>query len=290
MGPTPPESREPDDASMLVSRLECVDDRAVADHDAVVVEEPLEIRVGGVPVAVVMRTPGHDDDLVRGFLVTERIIAHAGDVASVRHCDTIDDPRAENNVMQVVLTPDVEVDLGRLRRNLYASSSCGICGKATLDAVLQWAEPLEHGPEIDIEHLYRLPETLRRAQAVFERTGGLHAAGLFAADGSLLVLREDIGRHNAVDKTIGWASVHATAESPPAILMVSGRVSFEIVQKAVAARVPAIAAVSAPSSLAIELARRCGVTLAAFVRGRRLCIYAGEDRVTGLASEPDPER
>jgi FdhD protein len=243
--------------------------------DAVAREEPLEIRIGGVPVAVVMRTPGHDEELVRGFLVTERIVDRAADVASVRHCVDAD----EDNVMQAVLVHGVGVDLARLRRNLYASSSCGVCGKTSIAAAMGVAPPLADDLRVAADVLYALPARLRQAQEVFGRTGGLHAAGLFDERGEPLAVREDVGRHNAVDKIVGWASVAGHLPLARRILFVSGRVSFEIVQKALAARVPIVAAVSAPSSLAVEAARTGGMTIVGFVRGERMCVYAGAQRV-----------
>ena len=266
------------DAIAVVHRVEWTDGATHEAEDRVVREEPLEIRIGGVPVAVVMRTPGHDAELVRGFLTTERVVDDPSWVASVRHCTTAEHPDAENNVMQVVLRQGHTVDLARLRRNLYASSSCGVCGKASIDRVMETAPALVDHTRVPVTALYGIPENLRAQQAVFSATGGLHAAGLFDTAGTALVVREDVGRHNAVDKVVGWAHANRPVLTET-VLAVSGRVSFEIVQKALAARIPIVAAVSAPSSLAIELARRADLTLAAFVRGRRLCVYAGPQRV-----------
>jgi FdhD protein len=271
-----------DDAGRFVQveRVELAEGAASSSADTVVREEPLEMRVGGVPLAVVMRTPGHDLDLAWGFLVTERIVADVGQVASVRHCTTVEAPEAEDNVMQVTLAPDVEVDLARLRRNLYASSSCGICGKATIENAMATAPAILNGLKVSAELLYGLPDALREQQDVFDRTGGLHAAGLFDEGGACVVVREDVGRHNAVDKVVGWAKRN-DVDLARLVLMVSGRVSYEIIQKALAARISVVAAVSAPSSLAIDLAREAGLGLVAFVRGRRLCVYAGADRIEG---------
>ena len=265
------------DPYVVVSRTEWRDRSAAQGEDRVVREEPLEIRIGGVPVAVVMRTPGHDEELVTGFLLTERIVAGRSQIDSVRHCTTVDTPEAEDNVVQAVLADGVEVDLAALRRNLFASSSCGVCGKASIEQAMGTAGPLQSAVTLDPRRLYDLPDRLRAAQPVFSQTGGLHAAGLFDVDGEPAIVREDVGRHNAVDKVVGWAAMHR--DEPPPILMVSGRVSFEITQKALAARIPIIAAVSAPSSLAVELAQRSGLTLAGFVRGQRLCVYAGAERL-----------
>jgi FdhD protein len=252
--------------------------RRTGDH--LVREEPLEIRIGGVPLAVVMRTPGDDLDLVRGFLVTERIIEGLEQVRSLRHCTTAEAPEAEDNVVQVVLQPGVEIDLARLRRNLFASSSCGICGKATIEnAMFEVGRPIEAAPFAAAAFL-AMPDRLRENQAVFELTGGLHAAGLFDENGIAKVVREDIGRHNAVDKVVGWASRSGQALDRM-ILFVSGRVSYEIAQKALSARIPAVAGVSAPSSLAVDLALEGGITLVGFLREGRMSVYAGrvEDSV-----------
>lgn len=249
------------------------------DGDEVAREEPLEIRIGGVPVAVVMRTPGHDEELALGFLATEGVVDQPGSVRNVRHCTVVEEPEAENNVIQVTLHDGIEVDLARLRRNLFASSSCGLCGKATIDQVMVRCEPVRDDARVAVSWLYSLPEQLRQAQEVFAATGGLHAAGLFGPDGEARVVREDVGRHNAVDKVVGWALRRGPLPLAGHVLMVSGRVSYEITLKAVAAGIPIIAAVSAPSSLAIDLAERVGLTLVAFVRERRLAVYTRPERV-----------
>ncbi len=244
-------------------------------------EEPLEIRVNQVQLAVVMRTPGDDHDLVRGFLLSERIVASVSDIADLRHCDNVDTPEAEDNVMLARLAPNVDVDLAALRRNLYASSSCGVCGKASIELALalpSFEARRSDDLRVAADVLTALPERLRAEQHVFARTGGLHGAGLFELDGRLLAVREDVGRHNAVDKAIGWAAAQGIALDR-CILMVSGRVSFEIVQKALALSIPIVAAVSAPTSLAVELAREAQMTLVGFVRDGRLCVYAGEHRI-----------
>jgi FdhD protein len=261
-----------DEAQALVPRREFQGTQFTDADDPVAREEPLEIRIAGVPIAVTMRTPGHDEELVRGFLVTERVVDDPGQIASVRPCSDA----AEGNVVQVVLK--VPVDLARLRRNFYASSSCGVCGKATLAGAMACAAPLPDGPSVDASVLYALPARLRAAQEVFAATGGLHAAGLFDAGGAPLAVREDIGRHNAVDKVVGWA---AASGARGTLLMVSGRISFEIAQKALAARIPIVAAVSAPSSLAVDLGARANLTLIGFLRGERLCVYSGRERIRG---------
>ncbi len=253
--------------------------------DQVAREEPLEIRVNGVSLAVVMRTPGHDLDLVRGFLLTEGIVENPGQIESLHHASEVSDPTALDNVVRVTLRKDVSVDLERLRRNLFASSSCGVCGKATLENALAVSGPLHDGTHFPAGGLYALPERLRSDQPVFDATGGLHAAGLFSPDGRLLTLggavavREDVGRHNAVDKVIGMAAEASRLPLSGVGLVVSGRASFEIVQKALAARIPLVAAVSAPSSLAIELAGDAGIALVGFLRGRRLNVYGATERV-----------
>ncbi|HLT36521.1 MAG TPA: formate dehydrogenase accessory sulfurtransferase FdhD, partial [Enhygromyxa sp.] len=214
--------------------------------------------------------------------LSERIVASPEQIATLRHCTTVDRPEAEDNVMLVRLRDDAEVDLAALRRNLFASSSCGVCGKASIEQALALPELCPSPGEFSIAAttLARWPERLRAAQEVFEHTGGLHGAGLFAADDELLAAFEDVGRHNAVDKLIGWAARERVTLAECG-LMVSGRVSFEITQKAVAVGIPLIAAVSAPTSLAVELARAAGITLVCFVREQRLCVYAGEQRIEG---------
>ncbi len=250
-------------------------------EDRVAHEEPLEIQLGATSLAVVMRTPGHDEELALGFLVTERVVASAGEVAAVRHCSVVSDPEAEDNVIRVTLADGVAVDLERLRRNLFASSSCGICGKATIENALAAGPPLADPTRVPLETLYALPDRLRAAQAVFDETGGLHGAGLFDAEGELLVAREDVGRHNAVDKVVGWAAREGRLPLAGHLLLVSGRLSYEIVQKALAARVPIVAAVSAPSSLAVDLAVESGMTLVGFLRGRGLNLYGNPERILG---------
>ena len=269
------------DASSGVSMRRFEGERGQPVDDHVAREEPLEIRLDGASLAVVMRTPGDDVELATGFLVTERVIEKPGDLISVRHCTVSKDHEPADNVIQAVLAPGVAVDLDRLRRNLFASSSCGICGKATIENALATASPLEDPVRFPPEFFYGLPERLAREQAVFERTGGLHAAGLFAPDGTLLVVREDVGRHNAVDKVVGWALGEGRLPLSAHVLLVSGRLSYEIVQKALVARVPVLAAVSAPSSLAVELAEDSGITLVGFLRGRKLNVYGCRQRVVG---------
>jgi FdhD protein len=248
-------------------------------RDRVACEEPLEIQLGAASLAVVMRTPGHDVELVTGFLVTERVVEALADVEAVRHCSETPDPAAADNVVRVTLRAGARVDLDKLRRNLFASSSCGVCGKATLENALVTAKPLDDAARVPAAQLLGLPEQLRAAQPAFEETGGLHAAGLFDPAGRLLVAREDVGRHNAVDKVIGWAARAGRLPLAGCTLLVSGRASFEIVQKALAARVPIVAAVSAPSSLAVSLAEAGGIALVGFLRGRSFNVYGARGRI-----------
>jgi FdhD protein len=247
--------------------------------DDVAHEEPLEIQVGAAPLAVVMRTPGHDRELALGFLLTEGAIASAGDVESLRHESVTRSAGAADNVIRALLRPGVPVDVERLRRNLYAVSSCGVCGKASLERALAAAPPLDDPARFRAELLYPLPERLREAQGAFSATGGLHAAALFDEGGKLLVVREDVGRHNAVDKAIGWAAERGRLPLRGHGLLVSGRASFEIVQKALAARIPLVAAVSAPTSLAVELAAAGGIALVGFLRGRGFNAYGARERI-----------
>jgi FdhD protein len=247
--------------------------------DRVACEEPLEIQVDGEPIAVVMRTPGHDRELALGFLISEAIVAGPGDVAAIRHESVARDPAAAGNVVRALLRPEARVDLTRVRRNLYVGSSCGVCGKTSLERALAAAPPLDDATRFAGAHLLELPDRLREAQRAFAETGGLHAAALFDGDGKLLVVREDVGRHNAVDKTIGWAAERGRFPLAGHGLLVSGRISFEIVQKALAARVPVVAAVSAPTSLAVDLATAGGVALVGFLRGRGFNVYGARERI-----------
>jgi FdhD protein len=274
---------EPESSSEAICAVEVArfsDGKALeAARDRVACEEPLEIQLGAASLAVVMRTPGHDLELVTGFLVTERVVDSLAEVEAVRHCSETPDPAAADNVVRVTLRAGARVDLDKLRRNLFASSSCGVCGKATLENALATAKPLDDAARVPAAHLLGLPEQLRAAQPAFDETGGLHAAGLFDASGRLLAAREDVGRHNAVDKVIGWAARAGRLPLTGCMLMVSGRASFEIVQKALAARVPIVAAVSAPSSLAVSLAEGAGIALVGFLRGRGFNVYGARGRI-----------
>jgi FdhD protein len=249
--------------------------------DDLAAEEPLEIRVRKAPLAVTMRTPGQDIDLTMGFLLTEGIIGVASDVVTAQLCAGTDTPNTYN-VVDVVLGPDVPPPVTDPSRNFYTSSSCGVCGKASIDAVRTKSrfDVASDGLSVRAHTLTTLPDKLRAAQRTFDRTGGLHAAGLFTGDGELLALREDVGRHNAVDKVIGWALREGRIPLSGHVLLVSGRASFELTQKAWMAGLPLLAAVSAPSTLAAELADEAGMTLVGFLRGPSMNVYAGAQRVT----------
>ncbi|KRE25773.1 formate dehydrogenase accessory sulfurtransferase FdhD [Agromyces sp. Soil535] len=249
-------------------------------EDLLAVEEPLEIRVGGTPLAVTMRTPGHDVDLAVGFMISEGAIFRGDQVAAAIHCAGAD---GENtyNVLDLTLAPGVPAPDASLQRSFYTTSSCGVCGKASIDAVrTRSSYPIEDDLRVDPARLITFPDRLRAGQEVFEKTGGLHAAALFdGRTGELLVLREDVGRHNAVDKVIGWAAREALLPLRGTVLQVSGRASFELTQKASMAGIPMLAAVSAPSSLAVEHAKDAGLTLVGFLRGESMVIYAGAERI-----------
>ncbi|MFJ9931204.1 formate dehydrogenase accessory sulfurtransferase FdhD [Streptomyces misionensis] len=251
--------------------------------DTLVAEEPLEIRLNGKPLAITMRTPGDDFALAAGFLVSEGVLASASDLLNIVYCaGATADGSNTYNVVDVKTAPGVTLPDFGLERNVYTSSSCGLCGKASLDAVrttTRW--PIADSPRLRVttELLAELPERLRAAQRVFDRTGGLHAAALFTEDGELLDVKEDVGRHNAVDKLVGRALQSGELPLSRTVLLVSGRASFELAQKAVMAGIPVLAAVSAPSSLAVDLAAETGLTLVGFLRGTAMNVYAGEDRI-----------
>lgn len=245
-----------------------------AAQDLVAVEEPLQIRLADRDIAITMRTPGHDRELAAGFLFTEAILRQASQISGIA--------ADEKGAIDVQLAEGVAIDFGPLARNFYVTSSCGVCGKASIDALRAAGCPtVPRGrPVIDARILPELPRRLREAQAVFEHTGGLHAAGLFDISGKLLGLREDVGRHNAVDKLVGAAFLEDRLPLGEHILMLSGRISFELVQKALMAGIPIVAAVGAPSSLAIETALRFGMTLVGFLRSERFNVYAGQERLS----------
>ena len=243
--------------------------------DEVALEEPLEIRVRGRAISVTMRTPGHDEELAAGFLLSEGMIHRASEVLKIEPCGQ----NEGGNLINVQLAPLVAVDFEKLTRHVFASSSCGLCGKATIDAIRNQFPPAVSNVMVPAATILGLPEKMRRAQETFSRTGGLHAAALFSESGELLVLREDVGRHNAVDKVLGHALLHGLLPLDRHVLLVSGRTSFEILQKALSAQIPILAAVSAPSSLAVEFAKDTGQTLIGFVRGERMNVYANPQRI-----------
>lgn len=262
--------------------------------DVLAVEEPLEIRLGFADgthraVSITMRTPGEDGELAAGFLFTEEIIRTADQVRQIRHCGlkigkmkgTVDRVAALNsNTIRVDLAEGVELDLKKLERHFYTTSSCGVCGKSSIEALQAHAKPIaDPGFRVASDIIHRMPKQLRDVQDVFERTGGLHASALFNADGSLDIVREDVGRHNALDKVIGAKFLESQLPLSDKVLLVSGRASFELVQKALMAGIPILAAVGAPSSLAVELADEFGMTLVGFVRDGRFNIYCGEQRI-----------
>lgn len=262
-------------------------------RDFLAVEEPLEIRLGifengrarHQSVSVTMRTPGNDEELAVGFLFTEGIISAPEDVASVINCGANKRTNLPSNTVRVNLGKDARVDLKKLERNFYTTSSCGVCGKASLEILAAEVREIERKdfPQISTDVIHSLPEKLFQSQTVFAATGGLHAAALFDAEGELVCLREDVGRHNAVDKLIGRQFLDGKLPLEDKILMLSGRASFELAQKALMARIPIMAAVGAPSSLAVAAAREFGMTLCGFVRDNRFNIYSGAKRIlTGV--------
>ena len=246
----------------------------LGEVDRVALEEPLQLVVDGHPVAVLMRTPGNDDELAAGFLQTEGIVNSKEQIVRI-------DLEAKENHALVFLADGVEVDLGRLTRHLFSASSCGLCGKASIEAITSLHEPVPAGPVFQESVLMAAPEALRAAQETFDETGGLHASAVFDREGKLLVLREDVGRHNALDKVLGWALLNGRDLSDGFVLM-SGRLSFELMQKALAGRIPLVAGISAPSSLAVEFARESNQTLVGFLRPPRFNVYGGIERVEML--------
>lgn len=257
--------------------------------DTLAAEEAMELRVHGRPLAVTMRTPGSDFELAHGFLLTEGVITRLDDVVTARYCGGADEGgRNSYNVLDVALAEGVAAPGPGVERNFYTTSSCGVCGKASLDAVRTKTTfpPGEDPVRVEVATLLSLPDTLRKAQRIFESTGGLHGAGLFSRTGDLLCAREDVGRHNAVDKVLGWALMNGRIPASGTLLMLSGRASFELLQKAAMAGVPVVAAISAPSTLAVELAEDMGVTLVGFLRGDHMTVYTREDRVYTPARSP----
>lgn len=257
-----------------ISTLRWHDGVAREAMDSLAIEEPLEIRVRGRAISITMRSPGNDDELAAGFLFTEGIVRGVADILRIEPCTK----NEFGNTIDVLLSPEVHVDFAKLTRHVFASSSCGVCGKATIDAICQTAPPIESDVKIAATMIATLPALMHEQQQTFQQTGGLHAAALFDEGGKLLVLREDVGRHNAVDKVIGHMLLKRAAMDR-CVLLVSGRASFEIMQKSAAARIPIVAAISAPSSLAVSFAERSRQTLIGFLRDAKMNIYTGRERV-----------
>ena len=273
-------------ASKTKTRVRAVHDGKVRVRpDTLATEEPMEIRLltgeSRQTIAVTMRTPGADFELAAGFLYGEGIIRSPEDIAKISYCVDSDlDAAQQYNIVNVELRSGREYDLRPLERHFYTSSACGVCGKASLEQLeLRGCPVVGPGPEVSAETIYSLPEKLREAQGLFDATGGLHAAALFDEKGNLLALREDVGRHNATDKLVGWALLEGRLPLSGHIVMVSGRSSFEILQKCLTAGVPFVCAISAPSSLAVDVAREFGMTLVGFLREERFNVYAGQERV-----------
>ncbi len=249
---------------------------AGAEGDEVAREDPLEIRVEGKSVAVVMRTPGHDRELAAGFLLSEGVVSKPDDIFEISECPShADSPDERGNLVDVLLGAGADFDAESLTRHVFSSSSCGVCGKATIDSVFGNFPKIEVSRGPDAERLAGYPAKLRVAQATFEKTGGLHASAVFDPGGEIVVLREDVGRHNALDKVIGHALLGGRLPLSDHTLLLSGRISFELMQKALAAGIPTVAGISAPSSLAVEFARESGQTLVGFLRGETMNVYAG---------------
>jgi FdhD protein len=265
--------------SVPVDRVE--NGASTAVQDLLAVEEPLEIRLNEQPVSITMRTPGNDFELAAGFLFTEGIIPGPDAIECIRFTDSHQHSRSTGNSLSVDLKSGVEIDFDRLERHFYTSSSCGVCGKASLEALAAQGCPMlsRNGPRVPGALIPELPQRLRQSQAVFDRTGGLHAAAMFDLSGQLQLLREDVGRHNALDKLIGAEMLAGRTPLSNRIVLVSGRASFELMQKALMAGIPVLAAVGAPSSLAVEVAQRYNMTLLGFVRDGRFNIYSGAWRM-----------
>ena len=279
-------SGKPRRGSKTKTRVRVVEDgRVRVRSDALATEEPMEIRLLAgqtkQTVAVTMRTPGTDFELAAGFLYGEGIISSPDDVLKISYCvDSDIDAEQQYNIVNVELRANREFDLRPLERHFYTTSACGVCGKASLEQLALRGYPVvPPGPEVIAETIYSLPNTLREAQGLFDATGGLHAAALFDKEGELLALREDVGRHNATDKLVGWALLEGRLPLTDHIVLVSGRSSFEIMQKCLTAGVPVVCAISAPSSLTVDVAREFGMTLVGFLRGGRFNVYAGFDRI-----------
>ena len=272
-----------------VQILQVTDHQSVMKDDLIAAEEPMEIRLGfgdlgnrqQRSMAVTMRTPGHDFELAVGFLFTEGIIQTFSEIENIRYCENLG-KQEENNVVRVELNSTVTPDFHKLQRNFYTTSSCGVCGKSSIEAVSVQCKPVTSHWSVSANLIQTLPDKLREAQEVFERTGGLHASGLFSKEGSLILMREDVGRHNALDKVIGAMLYKEAIPLDDHILLVSGRASFELVQKAALAGIPVMVAVGAPSSLAVSLAQSSGITLIGFLRGARFNVYAHAQRLENI--------
>jgi FdhD protein len=261
-----------------ILRYERASDRSSEKVDLLAAEAPLEIRVEGTSIAVVMRTPGHDRELAAGFALTEGIIREGREIFDITSCiETA--PEAKGNVIDIGLTQPGSFDASRLTRHVFTSSSCGVCSKASIALVMKAHPPINDRVRIKRALLMKLPALLRARQETFQQTGGLHACALFSLEGGLVDVKEDVGRHNALDKVIGEALLAKRVPLEGHIVLLSGRASFEMMQKAYAARIPVVAAISAPSSLAVEFARESGQTLVGFVRDESMNIYAGADRL-----------
>jgi len=278
---------EPSDEAVHAERVTRYQDgRLTHREDRVTVEKPLEIRIGGQTMAVTMRTPGHDHDLAAGWLVTEGVVSRPEEIVRIEHCRETRSPEEEGNVVLVRTTAQAGEHLDRARRLLLTSSSCGLCGKGSIESIRGQFPAVVSDAVVTAGVLLSLPDRLRSAQTTFGQTGGLHGAGVFTLSGRLIAAREDVGRHNAVDKVIGRLFREGQLPLSDSILCVSGRASFEIVQKALAAGVPIVAAVSAPSTLAVDLARSSGMTLVGFLREKGFNLYSGEARVDATSSAP----
>lgn len=273
--------------SKTKARIRTVENgRSRLKSDVLATEEPMEVRLVTADetrtVAVTMRTPGNDFELAAGFLYGEGIVSSPRQIRRISYCvDRELDADQQYNIVNVEVSGrSADYDLPSLERHFYTTSACGVCGKASLEQLeLKGCPVVAPGPEISPEAIYALPDKLREAQGLFDATGGLHAAALFDADGELVALREDVGRHNATDKLVGWALLEGKTPLSEHIVMVSGRSSFEILQKALQAGVPVVCAISAPSSLAVDVAREFGMTLVGFLRGERFNVYAGDERI-----------
>jgi len=275
-------SRETVTADTISAPVQTVEKGLFCSHsDLLTVEEPLQLCLNGSPLSITMRSPGSDLDLATGFLFTEGIIDDVAQILSMRAESAEDSSDDAGDRVTIRLKPEVAIDPGRIRRNFYTSSSCGVCGKLAIGAIeVRPTRPMRQcGPQFRADLIYRLPDLLRQTQQAFDRTGGLHAAALFSPDGTLVGLREDVGRHNAVDKLIGFALRDGTIPLGDSLILVSGRAGFELVQKSVMAAIPVLAAVGAPSSLAVETAQRFGMTLVGFLRNQRFNIYSGNWRI-----------